>query len=746
MSRPHQPFTLTSAPPLAALAFVALLAGFLLTGGTAYASTVRVTDFGAAGDGITDDSAAIQAAVTSGAAPRTVVFPAGTYVFSDVWVFGGTSIVFEPGAKALSPLGAPTSAVFFGVVGPSASSYIRDISLKGGTFQGRPRVRGVLVAKYAESIEVTDVSATGVDKLVGTDYCRYVTVSRCSISDGLIGFAFQHTPYVSVSECTVDNVDRDGILFMSGSNHTTAVANTISNYHTVPGTGVGGIQAYGSTDTTIVGNTISSGHNDSAGVRFRDAERFWCADNDVVSPGSSGYQVHYVGDYAPLTGGNGTFYRNRVTNAKLRGFDVQNPRTKAVRVLSNTITNTWSSSAVSPGTAIVVVPSGSVIIDNLIQGGSGPGIELGGSGQFVAWNTMVNVARVNFGPRVGLFSSGVSHVIVGNSIVDTTGSMINGVRLYSGSALLRANSITGQTGAAYDLRGTVLGSVMADTFSPRVSFSATRQPSALQVAISATDASGIRALRVSVDGGPTQVFHSAWAEITVSAVGPHVVSASALDRAGNVETYSFNPALPQPVIALTTPMDPPVSSYGGRLTLVGSLRTPSGAAIPGQRIEAERWSSGSWRFASAAATTSADGSFTLPVALYRNEQVRVRYPGVSGWYSAAVSGPVKAKARASLSVPSVVSTLYAGRRYSYHGTLRPRHASGSSAVKLLYYRYEGGRWVYRTSKWAQSNSTAGGSSYSASVALSRGKWRVRALHSDADHAPTYTGYRYRTVR
>ena len=42
--------------------------------------TVSVKDFGAVGDGVTDDTAAIQAALDSGAS--TVTVPDGTYIFT----------------------------------------------------------------------------------------------------------------------------------------------------------------------------------------------------------------------------------------------------------------------------------------------------------------------------------------------------------------------------------------------------------------------------------------------------------------------------------------------------------------------------------------------------------------------------------------------------------------------------------------------------------------------------------------
>jgi len=45
----------------------------------------------------------------------------------------------------------------------------------------------------------------------------------------------------------------------------------------------------------------------------------------------------------------------------------------------------------------VVIPAGSVVVGNRIDGATGAGIQIGGSGQVVAWNDVKDVASVNFG-------------------------------------------------------------------------------------------------------------------------------------------------------------------------------------------------------------------------------------------------------------------------------------------------------------------------------------------------------------
>jgi hypothetical protein len=63
--------------------------------------TVSVKDFGAVGDGVTDDTAAIQAAITASAS-KALLFPAGTYVFSAGLTFqANTDYVFDNATLSL---------------------------------------------------------------------------------------------------------------------------------------------------------------------------------------------------------------------------------------------------------------------------------------------------------------------------------------------------------------------------------------------------------------------------------------------------------------------------------------------------------------------------------------------------------------------------------------------------------------------------------------------------------------------
>lgn len=101
---------------------------------------------------------------------------------------------------------------------------------------------------------------------------------------------------------------------------------------------------------------------------------------------------------------------------------------------------------------------------------------------------------------------------------------------------------------------------------------------------------------------------------------------------------------------------------------------------------------------------------------------------------------------ASLGTPSTPSKVTRSSTFTVSGTIKPRHTSGSKAIKLYFYHSESGHWVLRKTVTAKVSNYKSYSKYSVKVPLSsKGKWRVRSYHSDSKHAPTYSAWRNLTV-
>ena len=99
--------------------------------------------------------------------------------------------------------------------------------------------------------------------------------------------------------------------------------------------------------------------------------------------------------------------------------------------------------------------------------------------------------------------------------------------------------------------------------------------------------------------------------------------------------------------------------------------------------------------------------------------------------------------------PNAPERMRDDTKYTVHGILKPRHASGSKPVELYKYkRLANGYWDYRGHTHATVRNYGTYSRYSAKMTFSSpGRWRVRAYHpEDAGHRARYSDkYDYVTV-
>jgi len=126
---------------------------------------------------------------------------------------------------------------------------------------------------------------------------------------------------------------------------------------------------------------------------------------------------------------------------------------------------------------------------------------------------------------------------------------------------------------------------------------------------------------------------------------------------------------------------------------------------------------------------------------------RVSWVGYDGSnYQIFTANPLP---KATVYTPVAPSTMYRGRSATIYGYVAPRHTSGTYLATLKFYlRNSHGVYVFHNSVNAKRYyySTAK-SKYSARVSLPHaGRWRVRAMHSDAGHSTSYSGYDYITVK
>jgi len=201
-------------------------------------------------------------------------------------------------------------------------------------------------------------------------------------------------------------------------------------------------------------------------------------------------------------------------------------------------------------------------------------------------------------------------------------------------------------------------------------------------------------------------------------------------------------------VTLSVSASPLTVPYKGSVTLVGALTdASSGALLPNRAVEwlysqddniQRKWIDGG-------PADSTTGEYSLSLGPIERRTYFVLYFAGDAQYAEALSNFVKVMARAKLTPPAVPSRVRANVLITSWGTLQPPHTAAqnkASHTKVSWERYSGGRWQPVISMFASSyRNTATATEYSVKMRYVAGKWRVRAVHEDSDHAQTISSWR-----
>jgi len=142
---------------------------------------------------------------------------------------------------------------------------------------------------------------------------------------------------------------------------------------------------------------------------------------------------------------------------------------------------------------------------------------------------------------------------------------------------------------------------------------------------------------------------------------------------------------------------------------------------------------------------SSTGNFSFQVGpIVRRTSFMLFFPGDSQ-YKESVSDFVKIMSLAKLTPPAVPSRVRAGMMITSWGTLKPLHTPAqnkASHTKVYWERYTGGKWRSVVSLYATLyRNTSTETKYGVRMMYAPGKWRIRAVHQDDDHAKTTSSWR-----
>lgn len=209
--------------------------------------TVSVKDFGAVGDGVADDTAAIQAAVSSLASGSTLLFPPGSYKVTAPITFSGKSNVTINGYGSTVYCGPTRIQSYFNIDSSS------DIDIIGFTFDAKMQSMplytpgdygniynaGVYTYNGAQNVNVKDCSFINLYTVAG--FFRNSTnvfVADCRFKSPLQtqNQQLEHLLFQTSAEVNVNNCNFDNAASVSPSSNAAGIyASGITKYITIDG-------------------------------------------------------------------------------------------------------------------------------------------------------------------------------------------------------------------------------------------------------------------------------------------------------------------------------------------------------------------------------------------------------------------------------------------------------------------------------------------------------------------------------
>jgi hypothetical protein len=397
---------------------------------------LNVKDYGATGDGSTDDNAAIQSALTDGAGGAVFV-PPGRYSITGLTIPSDTELF---GAGWNSQFVVRSSTGFYPLyVGPGKHDVrLHDFSVDGN----KANITGdanVLAAPACAFIAAGTKASP----------CLRIYVERLRVfNQKRLGIVFQSVQAGAVRDCLVEDNERDGITVY-----------------------------FESKNLVICGNTVARCGDDYIGINSEDGtasgnlcESIVVADNTLSGPGSNGPK----GRGMTVRGGKsinivGNVIRD-VAQSGIKLMDYQTTTLTDVVVADNVIDRPGYNGS-SDGDGLIVECSGSnvqrlVLEGNKIRATAQHGIRFRNSKSSKADDDLRDiVARGNAihdsgGAGIG-FDTGVGHndyVIEGNTIRGGTGGIIVDAGTIK-RIHVRGNMVSRTTGNGIRMRLIAAGSI-----------------------------------------------------------------------------------------------------------------------------------------------------------------------------------------------------------------------------------------------------------------------------------------------
>jgi hypothetical protein len=293
----------------------------------------NVRDFGATGDGTTDDTTAIQNAANDASInQKGVFFPAGNYLHASPVTFNGVPVTGVGGGSVLIANDTANCAVILTGQNVSIQNIVISAQgLAGNTQIASPKTATLLVQNATSFTVANDTIVQGTNMWGVLIFTSTVGTVNSVVCDGTgsgndIGVVIDQGANVTIANNLFQN-EAVGILALGPSLFIALLSNTIGNV-SFPTLGVG-IKVANVNNFDVAQNTIqmlnSSG---TLPVVVANCDNFSVANNNTFGGG--------IGISATSNGsGNNFVAQNTIRNCGVQGILISNSASSAIQVTSN---------------------------------------------------------------------------------------------------------------------------------------------------------------------------------------------------------------------------------------------------------------------------------------------------------------------------------------------------------------------------------------------------------------------------
>ena len=319
--------------------------------------TVSVKDYGAVGDGTTDDTAAIQAAINSQA---PIFFPTGTYLISNLTANYNNLYLKGENATLKVKAGTTGSAVLIGPTSGGWASKKSNVQLIGLSIDSTLAASVTCIrAQFIDGIKVSNVNTTGGTKGLDINTAASVHVDTCSLgnasahalliesaTDGIgtwvwvsnstlftsgNGAIISNIPTVWFDKNVVYNSTAYGLTVQMDVAYTTSATYANITNNDFDSCGSQGLILTNQTKFNVTGNWVSCGRtNTLSGISISSSRRGAISDNQLFSNGLNGLILTSCNDVSIVN--------NTSTDNTLAGIYLDSSTN--IQIIGNTLART----------------------------------------------------------------------------------------------------------------------------------------------------------------------------------------------------------------------------------------------------------------------------------------------------------------------------------------------------------------------------------------------------------------------